>query len=52
MKTHFIRVRAGVVIEKGLTDADACAHMREQSSEYREITAEQAATINIGDPAP
>lgn len=50
--TYFIRVRSGVVIEKGNTDPDAFAAMQALSSEYVDLPQEQQKLLNLGDPAP
>lgn len=52
MTQYFIRVRAGLVIERGWTDAAAFASMQEGSAEYRDVTREQYDSTKIGDPAP
>ncbi|MFL5063469.1 MAG: hypothetical protein ACJ8FU_08685 [Xanthobacteraceae bacterium] len=52
MTVYFIRVRAGLVIEKGWTDDAALAAMQAGSSEYLEVTRAQYDALNLGDPAP
>lgn len=52
MTVHFIRVRAGLVIEKGWTDAAAFAAMQAGSAEYVAVTRAQHDALNLGDPAP
>jgi hypothetical protein len=51
-RVFFVRVRLGVVVEKGWTDAAAFAAMQVQSAEYTEVTTAQWAALDLGDPAP
>lgn len=52
MNVHFIRVRDGLVLEKGWTDLVAFAVMQAEESEYRPVTRTQHDTLNLGDDAP